>query len=131
MKPIFFILTSQKIIMLDKITRVFDCIQYQNNNFPQEKSLVYKEDDTWRSYSSQEFINIANKKAAIKIIVNVSIIFVITFLLKNLFTLNSTNFIKKLKFYEKMQIKILKKKYQIKKDDIQKLISNIVLELLL
>ena len=61
MKPIFFILTSQKIIMLDKITRVFDCIQYQNNNFPQEKSLVYKEDDTWRSYSSQEFINIANK----------------------------------------------------------------------
>jgi len=47
--------------MLDKITRVFDCIQYQNNNFPQEKSLVYKEDDTWRSYSSQEFINIANK----------------------------------------------------------------------
>ena len=61
MKPIFFILSSQKIIMLDKITRVFDCIQYQNNNFPQEKSLVYKEDDTWRSYSSQEFINIANK----------------------------------------------------------------------
>ena len=61
MKPIFFILTSQKIIMLDKITRVFDCIQYQNNNFPQEKSLVYKEDDTWGSYSSQEFINIANK----------------------------------------------------------------------
>jgi long-chain acyl-CoA synthetase len=61
MKPIFFILTSQKIIMLDKITRVFDCIQYQNNNFPHEKSLVYKEDDTWRSYSSQEFINIANK----------------------------------------------------------------------
>jgi long-chain acyl-CoA synthetase len=47
--------------MLDKITRVFDCIQYQNNNFPHEKSLVYKEDDTWRSYSSQEFINIANK----------------------------------------------------------------------
>jgi long-chain acyl-CoA synthetase len=61
MKPIFFILTSQKIIMLDKITRVFDCIQYQNNNFLQEKSLVYKEGDTWRSYSSQEFINIANK----------------------------------------------------------------------
>ena len=61
MKPIFFILSSQKIIMLDKITRVFDCIQYQNNNFPQEKSLVYKEGDTWRSYSSQEFINIANK----------------------------------------------------------------------
>lgn len=28
--------------MTDKITRVFDCIQYQNNNFPQEKSLVYK-----------------------------------------------------------------------------------------
>ena len=31
--------------MTDKITRVFDCIQYQNNNFPQKKSLVYKEND--------------------------------------------------------------------------------------
>jgi len=47
--------------MTDKITRVFDCIQYQNNNFPQEKSLVYKKNNEWKSYSSQEFINIANK----------------------------------------------------------------------
>ena len=61
MKPIFFILSSQKIIMLDKITRVFDCIQYQNNNFPQEKSLVYKKNNEWKSYSSQDFINISNK----------------------------------------------------------------------
>ena len=47
--------------MLDKITRVFDCIQYQNNNFPQEKSLVYKKNNEWKSYSSQDFINISNK----------------------------------------------------------------------
>ena len=47
--------------MTDKITRVFDCIQYQNNNFPQEKSLVYKKNNEWKSYSSQDFINISNK----------------------------------------------------------------------
>ena len=47
--------------MTDKITRIFDCIEYQNNNFPQEKSLVYKENNTWKSYTSQDFISIANK----------------------------------------------------------------------
>mgnify|MGYP000371357479 FL=1 len=46
--------------MTDKITRVFDCIQYQNNNFPQEKSLVYKKNNEWKSYSSQDFITISN-----------------------------------------------------------------------
>ena len=47
--------------MKDKITRIFDCIQYQNNNFPQKKSLVYKENDIWKSYTSQDFITISDQ----------------------------------------------------------------------
>jgi long-chain acyl-CoA synthetase len=60
MKPIFFILLSYKTIMINKITRVFDCIEYQKNNYPQDKSLVYKEKNNWQSYSSQDFITISN-----------------------------------------------------------------------
>ena len=47
--------------MTEKITRVFDCLEYQNCNYPQKKSLVYKENGKWISYSSQEFISIANQ----------------------------------------------------------------------
>ena len=47
--------------MTKKITRLFDCIQYQKDNFPQQKSLVYKEDNQWISYSTQEFIDISNQ----------------------------------------------------------------------
>lgn len=46
--------------MINKITRVFDCIEYQKNNYPQDKSLVYKEKNNWKSYSSQDFITISN-----------------------------------------------------------------------
>ena len=46
--------------MTNKITRVFDCIEYQKNNYPQEKSLVYKDKNNWKSYSSQDFITISN-----------------------------------------------------------------------
>ena len=60
MKPIFFILLSYKTNMINKITRVFDCIEYQKNNYPQDKSLVYKEKNNWKSYSSQDFITISN-----------------------------------------------------------------------
>ena len=60
MKPIFFILLSYKTNMINKITRVFDCIEYQKNNYPQEKSLVYKDKNNWKSYSSQDFITISN-----------------------------------------------------------------------
>jgi long-chain acyl-CoA synthetase len=47
--------------MTEKITRVFDCIEYQNCNYPQKEALVYKENDQWISYSSEEFISIANQ----------------------------------------------------------------------
>ena len=60
MKPIFFILLSYKTNMINKITRVFDCIEYQKNNYPQDKSLVFKEKNNWKSYSSQDFITISN-----------------------------------------------------------------------
>ena len=60
MKPIFFILLSYKTNMINKITRVFDCIEYQKNNYPQDKSLVYKDKNNWKSYSSQDFITISN-----------------------------------------------------------------------
>ena len=61
MKPIFFILLAYIIIMTEKITRVFDCLEYQKCNYPQKKSLVYKENGNWISYSSEEFISIANQ----------------------------------------------------------------------
>ena len=60
MKPIFFILLPYKTNMINKITRIFDCIEYQKNNYPQDKSLVYKEKNNWKSYSSQDFITISN-----------------------------------------------------------------------
>ena len=44
--------------MTEKITRVFDCIEYQNSNYPQKEALVYKEKGKWISYSSEEFIKI-------------------------------------------------------------------------
>jgi len=48
-------------IMTQQISRLFDCIQYQNSKYPQPKSLVYKENDEWKSYSTQEVIQISNQ----------------------------------------------------------------------
>ena len=61
MKPIFFILLSETTTMTEQISRLFDCIEYQNNNFPQQKSLVYKENEEWKSYSTQDVLNISNQ----------------------------------------------------------------------
>ena len=47
--------------MTKNITRLFDCIHYQKNNFPQQKSLVYKKNNDWISYTTQEFIDITNQ----------------------------------------------------------------------
>ena len=47
--------------MSQKITRLFDCPYYQQKHFSQQNSLVYKEDNKWKSYSTQEFIDIANQ----------------------------------------------------------------------
>lgn len=47
--------------MSQEITRLFDCPYYQQKHFPQQNSLVYKENNKWKSYSTQEFIDIANQ----------------------------------------------------------------------
>ncbi len=47
--------------MSEQVSRLFDCPYYQNEQYPQQKSLVYKEDDVWKSYSTQEFIDISNQ----------------------------------------------------------------------
>ena len=47
--------------MTETITRLFDCIQYQKDNFPQQKSLVFKKNNQWIGYSTQEFIDISNQ----------------------------------------------------------------------
>lgn len=43
-----------------QITRLFDPIHYQLNNYPQKKCLVSKIDNQWTSISTQNFIDKAN-----------------------------------------------------------------------
>lgn len=47
--------------MPTKITRLFDYPYYQLENYPQEKCLVYKENNIWKNISTQEFIDKSNK----------------------------------------------------------------------
>ena len=42
------------------VTRLFDFPFYQLNNYPQEKCLVSKEENSWNNTSTQEYINKAN-----------------------------------------------------------------------
>lgn len=46
--------------MID-IKRLFDFPQFQLENFPLEKSLVTKKNNTWEALSTQQFIDTANK----------------------------------------------------------------------
>lgn len=46
---------------MQQITRLFDCPYYQEEQFPQQKCFVYKEENIWKSYSTQEFIQISNQ----------------------------------------------------------------------
>ncbi len=43
-----------------EIRRLFDCIYYQLENFPLEKSFTYKSGNDWKSYSTQEIVDKAN-----------------------------------------------------------------------
>lgn len=47
--------------MAQDFTRLFDCPYYQQEKFPQQKSLVYKEGNQWKSYSTAEFLSISNQ----------------------------------------------------------------------
>ena len=43
-----------------EITRLFDCIYYQLEKFPLEKSFTYKSGNEWKSFSTQEIVDKAN-----------------------------------------------------------------------
>ncbi|MFB1040592.1 MAG: AMP-binding protein [Polaribacter sp.] len=43
------------------VTRIFDFAYHQLENYPQEKCFNYKEKNSWKSISSQQFITDANK----------------------------------------------------------------------
>ncbi len=47
-----------------EITRLFDVAHYQLENYPTAKSLNYKEGNGWKSYSTQDVIDEANKLSA-------------------------------------------------------------------
>jgi len=47
-----------------EITRLFDVVPYQLENFPTDKSLSIKMGDQWKSYSTQEVLDEANKLSA-------------------------------------------------------------------
>ncbi|WP_299122998.1 long-chain fatty acid--CoA ligase [uncultured Tenacibaculum sp.] len=44
-----------------EITRLFDFPYYQLHTYPQQKCLVYKENDTWKDISTQDYIKQANQ----------------------------------------------------------------------
>lgn len=47
--------------MFNNITRLFDCLQYQLDQYPQQSSMVYKENDSWVSLSTQQCIQLTNQ----------------------------------------------------------------------
>ncbi|ARV06045.1 long-chain fatty acid--CoA ligase [Polaribacter sp. SA4-10] len=47
--------------MSTNISRIFDFPYYQLENQPQKKCFNYKEESIWKSISTQEYINLANK----------------------------------------------------------------------
>lgn len=48
-------------IMTKNLTRLFDFIEYQNQNFPQEKCYNFKQNNQWNSISTKNFIDQANQ----------------------------------------------------------------------
>ncbi|MSP08367.1 MAG: long-chain fatty acid--CoA ligase, partial [Chitinophagaceae bacterium] len=47
-----------------EIKRLFDCIDHQLTNFPQEAMLAGKENGIWRKYSTQEVAQTTNELSA-------------------------------------------------------------------
>ena len=43
------------------VTRLFDFPYYQLKTYPQQKCLVYKEENTWKDVSTKEYIQQANQ----------------------------------------------------------------------
>ena len=46
---------------MKNITRLFEIVDFQLDNFPQQKAIGGKKDDKWRFYSTQEIKDTANK----------------------------------------------------------------------
>ncbi len=46
---------------MENVTRLFDFIQYQKDNYPLEVALAGKENGEWITYSTDEVINLGNK----------------------------------------------------------------------
>lgn len=46
---------------MDKPTRLFDFLHYQAKHYPQEKAYSYKSGNQWKSYSTEQAIDIANQ----------------------------------------------------------------------
>ena len=44
--------------------RLFDCVEHQLQNFPQEDMLAAKENGQWRKYSTKEVAQITNELSA-------------------------------------------------------------------
>lgn len=47
--------------MSNSISRIFDLAYHQLENYPQEKCFNYKENNTWKSINSKDFIDSSNK----------------------------------------------------------------------
>lgn len=47
--------------MAQDFSRLFDCPYYQQQHFPQQKSMVYKDGNQCKSYSTAEFLSLANQ----------------------------------------------------------------------
>lgn len=53
--------TQNKQIISLKVSRLFDFLDYQLTNYPQENCFVYEEHNLWKNISTQEYNNTANK----------------------------------------------------------------------
>ena len=47
--------------MTKQVTRLFDCLSYQQEHYPQDICYATKKDNNWISYSTQDYIDISNQ----------------------------------------------------------------------
>lgn len=47
-----------------EVSRIFDCLTYQHEKYPLERSFATKEDGQWKYFSTQDMLDMSNKAAA-------------------------------------------------------------------
>ena len=47
--------------MTKQVTRLFDCLSYQQEHYPQDICYATKENNNWTTYSTQDYIDISNQ----------------------------------------------------------------------